>query len=427
MAKCEDASGQISRPSFHLAARTDGDPGNGTFANPFDASSNEKFDELLAAFPENSVIHLGAGEFETGGSRTVTLKSGMTIRGQGMHATVVRLVNIDGSGKAAVFGASDQHFERISILDLTVDCNHPGNPKLASDVAISGIELAGSYHRIERVRAINSYGNLKSGLECFVLAILAFDQDTEANWIKDCLIEQTLGDYTVGALIGGNPNVPNDFHSGGPYICRGGGIVGNTFCGIGWLAVSAGGNDGLLVANNVAIDCGFLFRWDTSTLKSCVISNNSARVNLHGIQLIPTLVPPEDGPWADSITISGNTFEMVGSGIRLKPDLSIQGLAGYGILLQGGSASHLLERILVVNNSFRWVEPAPGVKWITDPPETYTGGLATGNVSQIEGAKGGVGFAIDRNIEGVTYVVDGATSVGDEHGGRSSPLLRATE
>ena len=83
-----------------IAVRTDGQPGTGTQADPYDGSTSEKFDALMQGFAatQDLGIHLmGNGPFLTYAAHTWFVRTGWTISGDGMDTTTVKMVgNVAG-------------------------------------------------------------------------------------------------------------------------------------------------------------------------------------------------------------------------------------------------------------------------------------------------------------------------------------------
>jgi len=88
-----------------IAVRTDGQPGTGTVADPFDGSTQPQFDAVMNGFykanRKHLTIHLGVGTFETLGSYVYlaydptpgwVADDGWKIIGAGMGNTIVKLV-----------------------------------------------------------------------------------------------------------------------------------------------------------------------------------------------------------------------------------------------------------------------------------------------------------------------------------------------
>lgn len=127
-----------------IAVRTDGKSGDGSQPNPFDGSTQPKFDAIMARIPENSVIHLGPGVFQTriAPSNLWKPKSGWTIRGAGMYATTLQAAPANLArihyDLQIIKSDSARSTDNVTIRDLTLDCNWPA-------FAVSADAGAGSY------------------------------------------------------------------------------------------------------------------------------------------------------------------------------------------------------------------------------------------------------------------------------------------
>src|SRR3974390_1148251 len=85
----------LSRAEVWIAVRTDGVAGGGTQNDPYDGSTQAKFDALLNValyYHPNTRIHLGPGTFQTSGFSITTLsgvalETGWKIIGSGMEVT----------------------------------------------------------------------------------------------------------------------------------------------------------------------------------------------------------------------------------------------------------------------------------------------------------------------------------------------------
>ncbi len=206
----------------------------------------EPFDAIMRAVPENSVVHLGVGVFETKGSMSAIAggwnpKTGLRIMGAGLALTTLKLV-----GASAPFTGDEHHaisFGSVSpdgfeVSDLTVDCNVEGQlHPLASCSAIS-LPAGGRHVRIRRVRVINfgSRGPLgtlgppdnayRENFPVFIGVpvsntpenLITQRKDTHNCVIEDCLVERRSPNCLWGSsllLIGGGD------HEGIPYYARG--------------------------------------------------------------------------------------------------------------------------------------------------------------------------------------------------------------
>ena len=112
-----------------IAVRTDGLPGLGTQANPYDGSTQAKFDALMRSFQgtPNLVINLAAGTFKTNIlTRTWAPKSGWVIQGAGMYKTTIQAVgSVAGTcyNIHVLWSPYNVSTDNVVLRDFTVDCN----------------------------------------------------------------------------------------------------------------------------------------------------------------------------------------------------------------------------------------------------------------------------------------------------------------
>ncbi|MDQ6624484.1 MAG: right-handed parallel beta-helix repeat-containing protein, partial [Verrucomicrobiota bacterium] len=158
-----------------INSRTDGSAGHGTRADPFDGSTQEKFDTAMAAIPKGAHIHLAAGSYVT---RGVHLKEGWWLHGAGIEASTIRLADdllaTDGGQSASVLYNYDFEgfFCRIKITDLTLDCNRDHQPSFRGGLhgALNALTTAARHATIRRVRALGTWANPGEGFPFSVLS-----------------------------------------------------------------------------------------------------------------------------------------------------------------------------------------------------------------------------------------------------------------
>ena len=169
------------------------------------------FDEAMRNLPEDAVIHLGAGVFETkgysqNGDSAWQPKAGQKILGSGMAATTLQLVHARvpgdeksrGTGKPTHAIGSDYYpfIDHLEVRDLTMDCNVFGQAVPAgrefAEVSCGAIAVGGSFQRIQRVRVIN-FGTQTRDIECFLIGVAgphpSLTQPVNSV-IEDCIVEQ---------------------------------------------------------------------------------------------------------------------------------------------------------------------------------------------------------------------------------------------
>jgi hypothetical protein len=102
--------GSLPKREIWICVRWDGAAqllfGSGTQDDPYDGSNDSKFDAVMDSLPQNALIHVGPGTFETkGGSGNghpffgFQPKPGWRIVGSGMFQTTLKLVNAAGIGQ----------------------------------------------------------------------------------------------------------------------------------------------------------------------------------------------------------------------------------------------------------------------------------------------------------------------------------------
>jgi hypothetical protein len=189
----------------YIAVRTDGLPGSGTQADPYDGSTAAKFDALLRSIPAYTTIHLGSGTFLTTGSASYNgtqgyiVKPGWKIMGAGKDLTTVKAIYYPAAagpiGHHVFEGDCNVDGNGTVISDLTVDCNWQ-NLGAATGTKTAAINLFGNNCRISRVRAINAYGNWASLAECFCISISpVHSMNATGAVIEDCDVSNFQGDY----------------------------------------------------------------------------------------------------------------------------------------------------------------------------------------------------------------------------------------
>jgi hypothetical protein len=199
----------------YIGIRTDGLSGNGTKSNPYDGSTAEKFDKIMREMPENIIINLLEGTFETTGSATFNdskgyyLKNGWKIRGKGIDKTIIKRIafpaDTGGGNGHVVFQMPYYSLGNVEVSNLTIDENWHNlnaNPNNCS----SAVQLYGNNNIIRRVKAINGYGNKSFGREAFILTICSryngnLWEDNTNGLIEYCEIDGFRGDYGVGMAL----------------------------------------------------------------------------------------------------------------------------------------------------------------------------------------------------------------------------------
>src|SRR5437016_6419388 len=81
-------AGKLSKPprEVWIAVRSDGRAGKGTVTDPYNGSTQGKFDMRVASVGPNTLIHLGPGTFQTAWNHSWRVKDGWCFVGAGMNA-----------------------------------------------------------------------------------------------------------------------------------------------------------------------------------------------------------------------------------------------------------------------------------------------------------------------------------------------------
>ncbi len=192
-----------------IAKRTDGLKGSGTASDPYDGSTQARFDGVMSLFAaqSNVAIHLGPGEFQTNGYNDTTgwqARPGMKIIGSGMDVTVLKLVNVAPVSAAHYFAIGHSLAtvaDTFEVCDLTIDCN------LASantNAACGGVRVMGNHARIQRVK-VKNWGTKSSSVPCFALSVITAYPDTGPSdvvnaGIEDCVVIEPYDPNSSGSV-----------------------------------------------------------------------------------------------------------------------------------------------------------------------------------------------------------------------------------
>ncbi|MCI0748447.1 MAG: hypothetical protein L0Y58_23825 [Verrucomicrobia subdivision 3 bacterium] len=208
--------------NIYVANRADGIGGSGTISDPYDGSTQAKFDTVMRNLPSTPPVrvHLGPGTFQTQGYYDGAAsgygwqpKAGMKIIGSGVDVTTLQLVNNLSAnnhyfavGHPLASGGQPVSLDFCEVSDLTIDCNLANQ---SNTVACGAVRLMGNHVRIRRVKAKN-WGNKISANLGYVFAVIVSDPATGASLIN-CGIEDCMavlpGTATTGEML--------IFHAGG--------------------------------------------------------------------------------------------------------------------------------------------------------------------------------------------------------------------
>jgi hypothetical protein len=149
-----------------IAARADAVVGTGSQDNPYDGSTQARFDAAMMAIPSSSAIHLGPGTFVTKG---IIPKSGWHL--YLTPNTILRLdvlASIPGQ-KWAIFAGAPTPVSNIWIEGGLWDCNLQNQKIPLAAQAVSFISDEGNV-TIKNIKVIN-WGSTLAGAECFVVGV----------------------------------------------------------------------------------------------------------------------------------------------------------------------------------------------------------------------------------------------------------------
>jgi hypothetical protein len=362
---------RAAAPSIYIAVRTDGAAGAGTQADPFDGSTEEKFDALMAGFPVSTQIHLGAGTFLTYGYDAFSLKAGWVVQGQGMGVTILKLMARPTENSIRKhYHLAGLSCANVQISDLTCDGNYQGCNWPAHDV-VGGVSPYGSNVVIDSVEIINCYGDQADGLEEFSILLGGMGpQNIASNCvIKNCRTHQ----YAPGAN-----------YTNGPMIsyCSGAQIVNCTDDGSNHGFGFAGDTNAELQGCTSSPQTATAFYTDTSSDSGITIEENSLSSSQIPIQF-------NSGRAADQVTIPNNALASTNS----------TGWGSAAIVLSGAGG----DDFVITGNVFTHTGPG-GSGFILNNERLFTG-LDVEDNSSNEGLAGAGGSTT--NITACATVVQG--------------------
>jgi hypothetical protein len=233
----------------------------GTIADPYDGSTQVKFDSVMGSMPSNCTVHLLGGTYMTAGHLQVQVKSGQKILGSGMDITTLKLTNMTSG--ASVLGMYNTVGTGIEISDLTCDANAQNN---LTNTGYGGIWVIGPNNKVRRVKVVNLAAS--STAETFgILASGTYGVSCDGVVIEDCVVMPPLAGAVcssiviyaatnayISARISGNTVYGTNITSVVAFnVCNALNtlLIGNHAIGTGTGVYSdSGGNTNLMVVNN---------------------------------------------------------------------------------------------------------------------------------------------------------------------------------
>jgi hypothetical protein len=189
-----------------LAIRPDTQRGTGTQSDPYNGTV---FDEIMAATPPTSLIHIGKGTFRKNVKHLWPIRTGWIIQGAGMYDTTVQLSG-DASGAPShpdclgTDSIGGQVHNGVRVRDLHCDggwaelsLTAPNGANGEKNIKTGALGLSGNNNLIERVRSTNMYGSWANEQEQFGIVIAGPQGGSLGmnNIIRYCRNESPQGNY----------------------------------------------------------------------------------------------------------------------------------------------------------------------------------------------------------------------------------------
>jgi hypothetical protein len=168
----------------------------GTMDNPYDGSTQPKFDAVLTNLPPNSTLHILAGTYQTfgdsGNSGHGSLKSGQKILGSGIDATIIQIAPGTpdaGSGPTVLSTCYSSGCSNIEVCDLTCDCNDTAT----NTDTLNGVILFGTQNAVRRVKVIHAVHHTQNSEAWGIKVGNTSLSNSAGNVIEECEVSQYDG------------------------------------------------------------------------------------------------------------------------------------------------------------------------------------------------------------------------------------------
>ena len=292
--------------------------GLGTLDNPFDASTQLKFDTIMSNLPACSTIHLLAGTYQTEGWNTWQIKSGQKLLGSGINVTIIQLTNAS-PGTVVMGCAPPANTTNIEVADLTVDCD----PTVVAG-NYAGIDIVGNHAIVRRVKVIHCAALSQ---EEWAISLSGLN-----DLIEDCLVTDFATAGCDGMQIGGSAFT---FGSG---TIRGNQIIGD----INQEEIGINGSfvNGYLVKDNFIYGIQTAFYNDTGGQTNVIITDNIFKNVRGGIGYAGG-----GGYTKQNITISDNTIMLTTNNV-----IAWNGVQAIGI-------TYYATNMNIIGNIVGWYNP----------------------------------------------------------------------
>ncbi len=387
-----------TRQPVYIAYRTDGRPGNGTPANPFDGSSQAKLDAIFQAFysagTTDLAFHLGPGTYTIRGAWDFEWRmlDGWTISGAGETATVMKqVVGTTDDHPGAVFQLIP-YTDNQAVEDLTVDCawfrSGPGGDNSRPHGNFQAIALNGANATVRNVKVTGCGWAVG---ECFALLTTGNTGHIPDNALLDNVTISDCGPCTGYAMI--NLAAHGDIPEAKKIYAKNGRIINGDFhVELGQAGGPPGGYDGGLVSNCEFVAGSHGLFLDTFASKNIVISGNDLVALDYGGSGI--LFNTGKAP-VSHLTISNNTIE-AGGGVGFASYVTDSVITGNHI---STSASGTFQSIFLGEKTVQNI--------------TVTNNLIDPNIPYVDRAQSGSFYQANRTSAGAISIPDSANGQAD--------------
>ncbi len=280
-----------------IAFREDGYLGTGTQEDPYDGSTQARFDAVMNGISENTTIHLGPGIFETHGGMVWHPRNNWTISGAGIDATILLQTAIYPGQFQVIAGA---YIRNLTVSDLTVDCNYINLSPTLNDPrkAIGAIcAVDGYFHDIKVIHA----GGM---IETFTLGFALWGVGSippSSVLIENCRVEQSGPKVT--AIYASNSQTDNNsdtFPGAGLATIRNCYVEGTGDPITGGIGFQVNGYQSAVIDNCSTVGCSYAIYRDTLPQAGVTIKNSNISGVVNAIGLV--------GALADNVLIENNTL-----------------------------------------------------------------------------------------------------------------------
>jgi hypothetical protein len=305
-----------------IAMRTDGLPGSGTESDPYDGSTQPKFDALMSQFAPNTAIHLGPGTFQTHGGMSWQVRDGWQILGAGIDTTTLVQTAIQDAQFQVIGGLGNN----VVVSGLTVDCNYIALSQTiyGTNKAIGAVSAASGY--INNVRVIHAGGQH----ETFTLGFCQYGVGSTpptSVLIENCVVEDN-GPYVTAIWAHDSQGATNrDPPGGGQATIRNCTVVGNGDRTDGGVGIQINGYQSGIIDHCTVSGSTYAVYRDTLRQTNLWITNSNITGVVNAIGLCGSMTMTQ------GVTISGNT--LAAGDIIVRTDGATNVMISDNVLLPG--------------------------------------------------------------------------------------------